>query len=499
MAAGLLHGPVRSLIVEHNMSSVLSLPKLKAKLQLAPLCGMRLVIKLGPKDSHPVSSKTLLQKLTSPPKHGTLPKVTQEESERTQQSAGDAFKQAIFQMEHSMTETAEILEAMQEKLSTSDLQLVLKYFAQEGKDSWCALEVFEWMQKMNKVEDDTHKLMMSIMLDWITKVVEEEYPIEFVKCLLEDMKCVGLRPDFRILNYITSVYWDKGKKAEVLSFVKDMLHSAVDTEGDMDVVSFLILKMAANEDQRAAVDFLKHLHASNIRIKSSAYAAGLLACLVEQEQLTLVRRQLNVYHQKGKIVKLDVEDIAKFNAYETSFHSDAEDIALWTLEDEASRASLAAVVYERLVAIYCVAGKGLEAERSMWQMKLAGRDPPIEVYNTIIGICGYSSQKEAGLRIINRMPISNLTASKKTYTCLIGGFVKGGHYANAADALQLMLDAGLTPDERVIQAVLRGLQKSQVISKYLELCKRLVNEGLIENCLLYLYLDAYNLCIIRML
>lgn len=144
-------------------------------------------------------------------------------------------------------------------------------------------------------------------------------------------------------------------------------------------------------------------------------------------------------------------------------------------------------------------GKGLEAERSMWQMKLAGREPSIEVYNTIIGICGYSNQKVAGLRIINRMGISNLSASKKTYTCLIGGLVKGGHFANAAEALQLMLDARLVPDEKVIQAVLRGLQKSQIINKYLELCKRLVNEGLIENCLLYLYLDSYSLCIIRML
>lgn len=287
MAAGLVHQSVRFLGWEQIGCPALSVTKLRTNSLLAPLCGMKLVIKLGPKDSQPVSSKTLLQKLTSPSKHGSLSKVTQAESDSTQRSAGDAFKQAIFQLEHSMIETAEVLENMQGRLSTNDLQLVLRYFAQEGKDSWCALEVFEWMQRMNKVEDDTHKLMMSIMLDWITKVVEEGYPIDFVKSLLEDMNCVGLQPNFRILNHITSVYWDKGQKSEVLSFVLEMLHSAADTEGDMDVVSFLVLKMAANEDQKAAVDFLKQLHSSNVKIKPSAYAAGLLACLVEQEQVRI--------------------------------------------------------------------------------------------------------------------------------------------------------------------------------------------------------------------
>lgn len=74
-------------------------------------------------------------------------------------------------------------------------------------------------------------------------------------------------------------------------------------------------------------------------------------------QLTFARRQLNLYQQQGKILKMDVEDVATFNAYESNLHLDAENLAVWTLEEEASRVTLAAAVYERLVAIYCVAGK----------------------------------------------------------------------------------------------------------------------------------------------
>jgi hypothetical protein len=41
------------------------------------------------------------------------------------------------------------------------------------------------MQKENLVGGDTHKLMMSIMFDWVMKLVEDEQPVEDVKSLLQ--------------------------------------------------------------------------------------------------------------------------------------------------------------------------------------------------------------------------------------------------------------------------------------------------------------------------
>lgn len=179
-------------------------------------------------------------------------------------------------------EPAEVLEGLHERLSTRELELVLAYFAQEGRDSWCALEVFEWMQRVNRVGDDTHKLMMRIMFDWIMKLVEKEQPVEDVKSLLQDMHCVGLKPEFHIMQSIIATYWEKGMKAEALCFVKEMLDSEVETEGE-DPVVFLILKMVKAGEQREALELIQHLRCCGFKLKVSAYTSGLVAAVVEQE------------------------------------------------------------------------------------------------------------------------------------------------------------------------------------------------------------------------
>lgn len=97
----------------------------------------------------------------------------------------EPFREAIFELEIMVREPAEVLGGMQERLSAKDLELVLSYFAQEGRDSWCALEVYDWMQKENRVRDETQKLMMSIMYEWVMKLVEGERSVEEVKSLLQ--------------------------------------------------------------------------------------------------------------------------------------------------------------------------------------------------------------------------------------------------------------------------------------------------------------------------
>lgn len=89
--------------------------------------------------------------------------------------------------------------------------------------------------------------------------------------------------------------------------------------------------------------------------------------------------------------------------------------------------------------------------------------------------------------------------TKKTFTVLIGGFLKGGHFQQAAETLDQMMTRGFRPDPHVMLAVLRTLQKENLVIQYLHLCKTLAQAGMIEPCLLYFYVDALNLCIIRLL
>lgn len=106
-------------------------------------------------------------------------------------------------------------------------------------------------------------------------------------------------------------------------------------------------------------------------------------------------------------------------------------------------------------------------------MKLAGKEPPMEMYNTILGICGYRNQTEAVVRILNRMEVSGKLPVKKTYSVLMGGYIKGGHCDSAAETMHLMLEKNIHPDPNVMLAVLRALQKAELVGSYLKLCKSL--------------------------
>ncbi|KAG6544240.1 hypothetical protein Mapa_014343 [Marchantia paleacea] len=420
--------------------------------------------------------------------------VSRDNDQGQHQSHKEALKEAIFELEYMVREPAEVLEGLQERLSTRDLELVLAYFAQEGRDSWCALEVFEWMQRVNRVGDDTHKLMMRIMFDWIMKLVEKEQPVEDVKSLLQDMHCVGLKPEFHIMQSIIGTYWEKGMKAEALCFVKEMLDSEVETEGE-DPVVFLILKMVKAGEQREALELIRHLRCCGFKLKVSAYTSGLVAAVVEQEQLTTTQRQIRDYERRGVIFKLDHKDWEQLEMYENNLHGEAEQMAKWAVDEEIPEALPS--VHERLLAMYCIAGKALEAEKALWGMKLAGKEPPMEMYNTILGICGYRNQTEAVVRILRRMEVSGKLPVKKTYSVLMGGYIKGGHCDSAAEIMHLMLEKNIHPDPNVMLAVLRALQKAELVGSYLKLCKRLAEAGLIEPVILYFYVDPYNLCIIR--
>lgn len=408
----------------------------------------------------------------------------------------EPFREAIFELEIMVREPAEVLGGMQERLSAKDLELVLTYFAQEGRDSWCALEVYEWMQKENRVRDETQKLMMSIMYEWVMKLVEGERSVEEVKSLLQDMYCVGLKPEFHIIQGIISSYYDRGRKVDALCFVKKMLEIGVDDDAE-DPVSILVFKMVRSGEQKEAVDVVRTLRGCGFELRLSAYSAALLAIVKEQEQFTMVQRQVRILVQNGTLQELEKQELEAFATYENLLHQEAEEIV--RLAEKAGTPDKMSSFYERLLAMYCIAGKGLEAERALWQMKFSGREPPMEMYNTVVGVCGYGNHREAAFRVLRRMEDMGPVPTKKTYSVLIGGFHKGGHYREASEAFQLMLTRGLRPDPHVMLAVLRSLQKAGLVSHYLHLCKTLAQVGMIEPCLLYFYIDALNLCIIRAL
>lgn len=140
---------------------------------------------------------------------------------------GEGFFEAIEELERMTRDPSDVLEEMNDRLSARELQLVLVYFSQEGRDSWCALEVFEWLRKENRVDKETMELMVTLMCSWVKKLIEGEHEIGDVVDLLVDMDCVGLRPGFSMMEKVISLYWEMGEKARAVSFVKEVLRRGI--------------------------------------------------------------------------------------------------------------------------------------------------------------------------------------------------------------------------------------------------------------------------------
>lgn len=147
----------------------------------------------------------------------------------------EGFFEAIEELERMTREPSDVLEEMNDRLSARELQLVLVYFSQEGRDSWCALEVFEWLRKENRVDKETMELMVSIMCSWVKKLIEEGRDVGDVVDLLVDMDCVGLKPSFSMMEKVISLYWDMGEKERSVLFVKEVLRRGIaysEVDGD---------------------------------------------------------------------------------------------------------------------------------------------------------------------------------------------------------------------------------------------------------------------------
>lgn len=156
----------------------------------------------------------------------------EEEEEEEEEEMGDGFLEAIEELERMTREPSDVLEEMNDRLSARELQLVLVYFSQEGRDSWCALEVFDWLRKENRVDKETMELMVAIMCGWVKKLIMEKHGVDDVIDLLVNMNCVGLRPGFSMIEKVISLYWEMGEKDDAVLFVEEVLRRGISSNED---------------------------------------------------------------------------------------------------------------------------------------------------------------------------------------------------------------------------------------------------------------------------
>ncbi|KAI7727170.1 hypothetical protein M8C21_031468 [Ambrosia artemisiifolia] len=416
----------------------------------------------------------------------------------------EGFFEAIEALERMTREPSDVLEEMNSRLSARELQLVLVYFTQEGRDSWCALEVFEWLKKENKVDEETMELMVSLMCGWVKKVIEGKHEIGDVIDIVVDMECVGLKPNFSMIEKVISLYWDLGEKDAGVLFVKEVLRRGIGCEErgrKGGPTGYLAWKMMEDGSYRDAIKLVIEIKESNLKPEVYSYLIAMTAVVKELNEFSKALRKLKSFTKSGLISNLDAEDTHLIQNYQSTLLSDGVRLSNWVIEEGGP--SFQGVVYERLLAMYICAGRGPEAEKQLWKMKLIGKEPDANLYDIVLAIC--ASQKEIGSisRLLTRMEVTSLLNKKKTLTWLLRGYIKGSHYEDAAETVSKMLDLGVYPEFLDRAAVLQGLRRrinqTGNVEVYFNLCKQLSDAGLTGPCLIYMYIKKYKLWVIKML
>ena len=121
------------------------------------------------------------------------------------------------------------------------------------------------------------------MSSWLNKLAEEEHSIEEVQCLLRDMKCVGLRPDYDMVKKLISMYWDSGKKSEAIQFVKYLLQTGkamIEKEKDQDPAKHIMWKMEMYGEYKDDVELLFELKICGLKPKIHSYVTALVTLVM---------------------------------------------------------------------------------------------------------------------------------------------------------------------------------------------------------------------------
>jgi hypothetical protein len=106
--------------------------------------------------------------------------------------AGELLAATIEYLEREPAATADNKVPLAD-LSPRELQLVLVYFAQEGRDAYCALEGFDGLCRPDRIHGETLELMTAIACGWIERLVGAGGDVSDVSAPLGEMDCVGLR------------------------------------------------------------------------------------------------------------------------------------------------------------------------------------------------------------------------------------------------------------------------------------------------------------------
>ncbi|MCL7051219.1 hypothetical protein MKW94_023528 [Papaver nudicaule] len=350
--------------------------------------------------------------------------------------------------------------------------------------------------------------MVSIMCGWVKKLITDDKHecVNEVVDLLVDMDCVGLKPCFSMIEKVISLYWEVGKKDLGVLFVKEVLKRGIEYTVEENgkksgPIGYLAWKMMVDEDYSGAVKLVIDFRECGLKPEPYSYLIAMSAVVKELNEFSKALRKLKGYTKANLVTELDAENVGLIEKYQSDLVEVGVQLSNWVSEEGSTAQS--ELVHERLLAMYICAGRGIEAERQLWEMKLVGKQPGRELYDVVLAICASQKEANAVTRLLSGTEFASSVGKKKTLSWLLRGYIKGGHFEDAYETLVKMLDMGLCPEYLDRAAVLQGLRKriqqSGNYESYLKLLKRLFEEDLTGPAVVYMHIDRYKLWIIKML
>ena len=256
-------------------------------------------------------------------------------------------------------------------------------------------------------------------------------------------------------------------------------------------------------DYRKAVDLVVDLRHSGLKPEAYSYLIAMTAIVKELNSLGKTLRELKRYTRAGLVAEIDDHGRLLIEKYQSELISRGLELAAWAMQEGQDNESIVGAVHERLLAMYICAGRGPEAEKQLWEMKFAGREPEADLHDIVMAICASQKEADAVSRLLTRAEFMGAERRKKTLSWLLRGYVKGGHFEEASETLVTMIDSGLCPEYidrvAVMQGMTRKIQRPRDVEAYMGLCKKLFDAGLVGPCLVYMYMDKYKMWIVKMM
>lgn len=245
------------------------------------------------------------------------------------------------------------------------------------------------------------------------------------------------------------------------------------------------------------------LRRSGLKPEAYSYLIAMTGVVKELNSLGKTLRELKRYTRAGLVAEIGDHDRLLIEKYQSELVSCGLELAAWAIQEGKDNESIVGAVHERLLAMYICAGRGPEAEKELWEMKFAGREPETDLHDIVMAICASQREGDAVSRLMTRVEFMGSEGKKKTLSWLLRGYVKGGHFEEASKTLVTMIDSGLCPEYidrvAVMQGMTRRIQRPRDVEAYMGLCKKLFDAGMVGPCLVYMYMDKYKMWIVKMM